>query len=76
MLLNNLLNYVFNVCAWNMVSVNSTLFIYLNYYVYIYIQNYQDPLEAVLGKSLMTKFSEIRVIYIYIMVKIPINLTL
>ena len=46
------------------------------YILYIYIQNYQDPLEAVLGKSLMTKFSEIRVIYIYIMVKIPINLTL
>jgi len=24
------------------------------YIIYIYIQNYQDPLEAVLGKPLMT----------------------
>ena len=25
------------------------------YILYIYIQNYQDPLEAVLGKPLMTE---------------------
>jgi len=29
------------------------MYIYI-LYIYIYIQNYQDPLEAVLGKSLMT----------------------
>ena len=30
------------------------LFIMHIYIIYIYIQNYQDPLEAVLGKPLMT----------------------
>jgi len=42
-----------------MVSVNQLyLFILLlciyKYIIYIYLQNYQDPLEAVLGKPLMT----------------------
>ena len=49
----------FNIYAWNMVSVNQLyLFILLlciyKYIIYIYLQNYQDPLEAVLGKPLMT----------------------